>query len=197
MTAPILIARFDDEHGPARGKPLVAAARDAGCSWVAIRVGESVGGLRATVEAGAAEGIGVMVELGSTLAISGLQEACAALAPLTVPALRDRLLVVVPGERFGRRMRADARWAPSALDLDGHSGFRLRLARAFPNHHRAQADCDDLVVPHGMFEGDRLAKIAGTLRLRGARLIVDRAPRDEAASLAARGVHGLIVDARA
>lgn len=196
MTSPVLVARFPEDASPPRGRPLIDAATECGCGWVAIRVDESLGGLRATIEAAAAAQVGVLVELADTKGIAELADACAALAPLSVPALRDRLVVVVPGERHGRRLRADARWAPSALDLDGRAGLRHRYARFAPNHHRAQADCDDLVVPAGMYDAAGLGKLAATLKLRGARLFVAGAGRGEAAGLAARGVHGLILDPR-
>lgn len=184
---------FDD--GLARGAACVADAAADGAGWVALRVADDVRGLGAIASAAAARRMGVIVFLDSTAALHELGGALAALGPQEPAKLRDRLLVVVPGERIGRRVRGDARWAPSALDLGAALAggmFARFVASRFPNHARAKADADDLVVPAGRFDAASAAALAAMLRRRGARLWV----LGESAGAGADCAHGVILRAR-
>ena len=203
MSDAVLIAPFDGD-GP-RGGDLVRDAKRAGYAWVdAGPIGDeddddgraANARIRATISAARTERIGVVLTLENTRTADSLaalwESAGEELSERTVPNLRDRLLVVVPGERHGKRLRMAAPWAPSALDLAGRTGFRRHLAKLMPNIHRAQADCDDLIVPHALFPPQRLAALAQKLRTRGARLIVRAARQEDAARLGQAGVYGVV-----
>lgn len=194
MTTPQIAAEFDDDTGPARGRPLVDAARDAGAGWVVLRVGATLGGLAATARAAAERGVGLVLRLDDTRGILDLADALAPFGAQSVPELRDRVLVVVPTERIGKRLRADARWVPSAADLatvkGSYMGFFRRLA---PVYVRASCDADDLVVPHGFFPAPKVAALAAKLRARGARLWIEDVPPADVASLGDSPAFGVIV----
>lgn len=163
------------EGGLARGAEHVARAAADGADWVALRVAGDLRGLRAAAAAAGSRRIGLMLFFESSAVFPDLRAELEPLAPLDPASLRDRLLAVVPGERMGRRLRGEARWAPSALDLGAalRGGLFARLiAGRFPNHARAQADADDLIVPAGRFGTSAGSALADTLRRRGARLWV-------------------------
>jgi hypothetical protein len=193
--APVLVAEFAGDDAPAPGAALVGAAAAAGASWVAISADDDLAPFRATLGAAAERGAGVFLRLRSTRALGDLEEACGGLGELTVQRLRERLLVVVETELAGRRLRTEARWAPSALTLGGPGGsLRLWFRRAFPHHLRGRADCDDLVVPADRFEVHALRErlVPGTRR-RGGRVWVEGARREDLPALAGAGVHGAVL----
>ena len=195
MSGPVVVAEFDEDASPPRGAALAEAAQAVGAAWVAISTGADLGGVRATVRASAERGLGVFLRLTDTRAIDGLAEACADLGELTVPLLRDRVVVVVASQVAGRRLRGEAGWAPSALALGAHGNpVRRWLRRTFPHHLRGGADCDDLVVSRGLFDDTALAGslVPGATR-RGARVWVEGALDEELPSLAAARVHGVVL----
>ncbi|MCE9634867.1 MAG: hypothetical protein K8T90_04105 [Planctomycetes bacterium] len=188
-----IAAEFDDD-GPQRGRPLVDAARAVGAGWVVLRVGSTLGGLQATARAAAEGGLGLIVRLDDTGGIADLADTLHALGEQSVTALRDRLLIVVPTERIGKRLRADAKWAPSAADLATVQGSYMGFFRKFaPVYVRASCDTDDLVVPHGFFPPPKLVKLADKLRTRGARLWIEDVPPDEVEPMRDGPAFGLIV----
>lgn len=195
MSGPAIVAEFGEGTSPARGAPLVEAAREAGASWVALTAGADLGGVRATVRAASERGLGVFVRLDDTRAIAGLAEACGDLGELSVPGLRDRLVVVVSSELAGRRLRGEARWAPSALALGLPDGsLRRWFRRTFPHHLRGRADCDDVVVRTDLLGilaiGDRLVP---EVARRGGRVWVEGARREDLPALTASRVHGVVL----
>ena len=193
MTA-LIVADFDeDDDAPRRGKSLVDAARAAGASWVAFDADADCNGLLATARAARDAGVGLLVRVGDTKSLPLLEDALADLGERSVPALRDRLLVVVATERAGKRLRTEAPWAPSAVDLGAFTGFLSFLRRAAPNYVRAACLVDDVVLPHDLLPPARIAAVAVKLRSRGGRLWLSGVGRDAAASLAGGPAHGLLV----
>jgi len=196
VSAPILVAEFDESRSPPRGAPLVEAAVDAGASWVALTAAADLGGVRATIRAASDRGMGVLLRLGDTRAIDGLAEACGDLGELSVPRLRERFVVVVASELAGRRLRGEAGWAPSALALGlPASSLRRWFRRTFPHHLRGRAGCDDLVVRSGLFAVREFGEwLVPEVRTRGGRVWVEGVPRDDIDPLADAGVDGIVLD---
>ena len=194
MTA-IVAADFDDDR-PLRGRSLVDAARAAGATWAATSIDADCTGLAPTAKAARDAGMGLLVRLTDTKAAPGLEDALGALGERSVAALRDRLLVVVSNERAGKRLRTEAPWAPSAVDLGAFAGFLSFLRRAAPNYVRATCLVDDLIVPHDEFPPARLGALAAKLRLRGARLWLSDVPPDRVAGLSDGPWDGLLVRVR-
>lgn len=181
--APQVAIEFDRDD--LVGRALVDAGRRAGGSWVVLRSGADASVARATVRATARAahdvGVGLIVRIGDTKIIGDLEEAFAPYGDLSVAALRDRVLLVVASERSGRRVRTDARWAPTAADLGSlGAGFLRVVRRLAPNFVRGACLADDLVVPHDLFPPARLASVAETLSTRGGRLWVSGAGSSEA-----------------
>ena len=179
---------------PKPGRPLVDAARAAGGSWVVHSTGADLGGLRATAVAASQGGLNLMVRLGDTRTFLDIEETLAVLGELSVPALRERLLLGVADERAGKRLRTDCRWAPSAADLGTVGGGLMgALRRVAPNFVRAACDADDLLVPDGMFPRPRLERLAAQLRRRGSRLWIDGVPADAVEAWRGGPAYGVIV----
>lgn len=197
MTAPVIAVEL--AHGDARpaDAALVAAARAAGAQWIVASADDSGAALLRTVRAAAAERLGLIVRLDSTRAIEGLGAACVPLGDLSVAALRDRLLVVVARELTGKRLRGEARWAPSALAMgDDARGFRGWFRRTFPHVERGRAECDDAVVRPSMFGPATLRdRLVPEVRRRGGRVWVEGLAAGDVAAFADTGVHGVIVTA--
>ena len=77
MTDPlehVRVAEFDEDDAPPRGRSLVDAARRAGATWVALRVGKDAGGLKATARAAQETGTGLLLRVGSTEVLAELQK---------------------------------------------------------------------------------------------------------------------------
>jgi hypothetical protein len=207
VTAPVLVADF--VLGGARPAPveLVEAAVARGASFVAAAIAEDdddalvaevdghrVGGLARLAALALRHQLGLLLRLHDTTAIDGLAQALGAEKDASAaPRLRERLLVVVPGERVGRRLRMEAPQFPSAYELPS-SGDTI-LTRWLPvNVRRAAADADDLVVPWGRLDPARLAsRIAPDLARRGARLWLSDVPETEVDRATAVGAAGVIV----
>ena len=207
MTAPLLVADF--VLGGARPSPaeIVAAAAARGAAFVAAFVekadddslvaeidGERISGLEGLASAAQRRQFGLVLRLRDTPPISGLAKALGEEKDAKAsPRLRDRFLVVVAGERVGRRLRADAPQFPSAYELPSSGG--ALLARLLPvNLRRASADADDLVVPWGRVHPARLtSSIAPDLAKRGARLWLSEVPESEIDRATGVGAAGVFV----
>jgi hypothetical protein len=207
VTAPVLVADF--VLGGARPSPaeVVDAAASRGAAFAAAYVeeadddsllaevdGERVGGLARLASAALRRQVGLVLRLRDTPPIKGLAKAFGEEKDATAsPRLRDRLLVVVPTERVGRRLRADAPQFPSAYELPSSGG--ALLARLLPvNLRRASADADDLVVPWGRLDPARLTNsIAPDLAKRGARLWLSEVPETDLDRATAVGAAGVFV----
>ncbi len=204
---PILVADF--ELGGARPSPaeVVDAAAACGAAFVAAVVaendddtlaaeidGERIGGLARLAALALRAQVGLFLRLTDTPPISGLARALGVERDAAAaPRLRDRFLVVVPGERIGRRLRADAPQFPSAYELPSSGG--ALLARLLPlNVRRGGADADDLVLPWGRHDPARIAtRIAPDLAKRGARLWLSDVPENEVDRATAVGAAGIVV----
>ena len=207
MTAPLLVADFVlagarpspaelVDAAVARGAALVAAviAEEKDDTLVAAVDEHRVGGLARLAALALRQQVGLLLRLRATTPIARLAQALSAEKDASAaPRLRDRFLVVVPNERIGRRLRADAPQFPSGYELPT-SGDAI-LTRFFSvNLRRASADADDLVVPWGRLDPARLvSKIAPDLRKRGARLWLSDVPEDEVDRATAVGAAGVIV----
>lgn len=207
MTAPLLVADFVLAGARPSPAELVDAAVARGAALVAAVIAEEnddtlvaevdehrVGGLARLAALALRQQVGLLLRLRATTPIVGLAKALSAEKDASAASrLRDRFLVVVPNERIGRRLRADAPQFPSGYELPT-SGDAL-LTRFFSvNLRRASADADDLVVPWGRLDPARLvSKIAPDLRKRGARLWVSDVPEDEVDRATAVGAAGVIV----
>lgn len=192
MTA-VLAADFGDEERPRRGRTLIDAARAAGATWAVTSADADCTGLRATAKAARDSGMGLLVRIDDSKTAPGLADAIDLPGVPSVAALRDSLLVVVAKERIGKRLRTDAPWAPSAVDLGSFTGFLSFLRRAAPNYVRATCLVDDVILPHDHLPPARLAALTAKLRLRGARLWLSGVGPERAAELAAGPWHGLLV----
>jgi hypothetical protein len=192
-SAPVLVAaEFDDDA--LRGARLIEAARDAGASWAVQRIGADAGSARATARAAAAAGVGLVLRVDDTRAILDLEEVLAPFGERSVPLLRDRVLLVVAAERTGKRLRADAPWAPSGADAGELSGGLLRLMRRYvPHVVRAVCMTDDLLVPHDLLPASRNASLAEKMRRRGGRLWLTQVPPERAAALRDGPAHGIVL----
>jgi len=183
MTSPIVVREFDLGAAKPTARDFVAAAVESGAAFVAADVIDGddetpeahVGGCRiAKLERFASEAtrrsIGLFLRVPETSGVFGLRDALGVAKGTAATTLTERLLVVVSGERVGKRLRHDAPELPSALELTPAS--RRGLARfASPNFLRAAADADDLVVPWSDAGAARLVtKLASDLARRGARL---------------------------
>ena len=208
----VVVVDFGLEAVPPREvggvRKLVDAARSLDAATGAVDVGADAAG-RAIVLAGGEEafrlerlahearraGVGVAVRLLDTRALSTLRDDLAVAEGALPEPLRDRVLVIVPSERIGKRLRHAARELPSAFELSARpTGLRSFLPRRSPNMLRAASDADDLVVPWGLLPRERLASaVLQTLQKRGARLWISAVPPAEVADARAVGAHGLLV----
>jgi hypothetical protein len=207
MTAPLLVADFVlggerpsadavVKAAVARGAALVAAviAEEEDDTLVAEVDEHRVGGLARLAAVSLRHQVGLLLRLRDTTPIAWLAQALGEGKDASAaPRLRDRFLIVVPNERIGRRLRADAPQFPSGYELPT-SGDAL-LARFLPvNLRRGAADADDLVVPWGRLDPARLAsKIAPDLAKRGARLWLSGVPEDDLDRATTVGAAGVVV----
>jgi hypothetical protein len=136
--------------------------------------------------------VGLYLRLTDTLALPGLAEALGAAKETSAAKLRDRLVVVVDGERAGRRLRLDAPQFPSAFAL-GAEGRKGLLRFMSPNFQRARSDADDLVVPWGRFDARALTRFRTDLAKRGARLWISGVSEPDVAAASAVGAAGVVV----
>lgn len=207
MSSPVLVADF--VLGGARPAPaeLVEAAAVRQAAFVAAVVaedendtlvaevdGQRLGGLERFASLAQRHQVGLFLRLRDSTPIAGLAKALSAEKDASAsPRLRERFLVVVPNERIGRRLRADAPQFPSGFELPvSGDAFLQRLFSV--NLRRAQADADDLVVPWGRLDPARLAsRIAPDLSKRGARLWLSDVPETDVERATAVGAAGLVV----
>lgn len=140
-------------------------------------------------------GLGAVLRLADTRPIGSVDAALGVTGGEGRPALLPRFLVTVPDRRVGRRLRADAPQLPSALELARPHDWRGRLALAFPNLARANADADDLVVPWDLFPPARLATLSSQLARRGGRVFLSGVPRDALDSVRDHQVAGVLLTA--
>lgn len=136
--------------------------------------------------------VGLYLRLTDTLALSGLADALGAAKDASAARLRERLVVVVDGERAGRRLRLDAPQFPSAyaVGAEGRKGFLRFLP---PNFQRARSDADDLVVPWGRLAARALTKLSADLAKRGARLWISDVAEPDVGAASAVGATGVVV----
>lgn len=191
----VVVLESEGDTSPRGVRALVDAARRADAAWIAISAdGEDAAPVRAAWRAASDAGLGLVLRLGDTRLLADLESAIDVAGERSVPALRDRLLVVVASERAGKRLRTDAAWAPSAADLGAFRGGLLGLLRRrAPNFVRATCVADDLVVPLGLLPDDRLPPLAAKLRSRGGRLWLSNVPQERAEALATGPWHGIVV----
>jgi hypothetical protein len=205
VTRPIFVADFEIGDARPSGRDLVDAAVACGAGFVAgdVMDGEDetpevhVGGTRVATlarmrsEASRAR-LGLFLRLHDTLPIAAMREALGVEKGSPAAASRERLLVAVDGERTGKRLRHDAPELPSALELPVKSRGLARFAS--PNVQRAGADADDLVVPWGRADVEKLiGRIAPILAVRGARVWVCGLQETERVRAERLPVAGLVV----
>lgn len=207
MSPPVLVADFVLAGARPSPAELVEAAAARGAAFVAavieedddenlvVRVdGERLGALARLATIATRRRVGLFLRLHDTLPIAGLAKALGEERDRAAAArLRERIVIVVPGERVGRRLRMEAPQFPSAFELPS-SGDSF-LARLLPvNVRRAGADADDLVVPWGRLEPARLTStIAPDLAKRGGRLWMSNVPEGELDRANAVGAAGVVV----
>jgi hypothetical protein len=205
VTSPVFVADFEIGDARPSGRDLVDAAVAWGADFVAGDVvdGEDetpevhVGGRRvatlARMRSEASRGrLGLFLRLRDTLPIAAMREALGVEKGAPSAASRERLLVAVDGERTGKRLRAEAPELPSALELPVKSRGLARFAS--PNFQRAGADADDLVVPWGRADVEKLiTRIAPILAARGARVWVCGLPETDRPRAERLPVAGLVV----
>jgi hypothetical protein len=204
LSAPLLVADFELGDARPSAREFVEAAAARGAQFVvadveegdddsveARRDGRLVAGLARLADEAWRRQVGLFLRLSDTRALAGLRDALDVEKGAKVAALRDRVLVVVPGERVGKRLRRDVPEIPSALEL---STAGRGLSRFLPaNYRRAAADADDLVVPwDGPNAPALVAKVAPVLAKRGARLWVSNLKPEELDDASALPVAGLV-----
>jgi hypothetical protein len=136
--------------------------------------------------------VGLFLRMRDTLALSGLGEALGAEKDVASVRLRERILVVVDGERVGRRLRREAPQFPSAFEFG--AGEKKGLLRFLPaNFQRAATDADDLVVPWGRFDARSLTKLRTGLAKRGGRLWISGVAESDVEAASAVGAAGVVV----
>lgn len=208
MSGTPIVAEFEPGDARPDAAAAVAAAKSHGARFLAADVSDGdggdpeahVGGRRVSSLAGlhaAAQrhGIGLFLRLTDTRAISGLAAALGAAKEDSSARLRERLVIVVEGERAGRRLRLDAPQFPSALAL-GPSRGRSLLGLLPLNLQRARSDADDLVVPWGRLDAAALTRLRTDLARRGARLWISGVCEGDVAAATAVGAAGLVVRLR-
>jgi len=202
----IVVADFEIGGAKPSSRDLVDAALACGAAFVAVDVVDGddetpdahVGGRRVAklerlrVEA-ARRDVGLFLRVRDTLSVFGLRDALGVAKGVASETLRGRLLVVVDGERVGKRLRHDAPELPSALELS--AAKRRGLARLMsPNFLRAAADADDLVVLWDDGGAEKVvARIAPEFAKRGARVWITGLRDADVARAAHLPVAGCVV----
>ncbi len=205
MTAPIVVVDFELDGARPSARDVVARAVDHGARFVALDVvdgddetpdahvdGRRVAKFARFVDEATRREIGLFLRVRDTLVLFGLRETLGVAKGSSSDDARGRVLVVVPGERVGKRLRREAPELPSALEVP--AAGRRGLARFLTvNMLRAAADADDLVVPWNDDAPRLVARIAPSLAMRGARVWASGVREEDAQRAAASPVAGFVV----